>query len=602
MKKNIKKIIGTLLAFLVLGGLLFIENQGVIYNGEEASKAKTLKNREYSADVERFTECLLIVDSDVKVSNIYEKNMSFILDSMSVKYDITDLAKEALPDLNQYQTVVLAITDLSYLKDEISILNQWVYQGGCLMNAYTYSEGTYFNLMMNKLGIIDGGLGYTTVTEIDVEDGFMIGAEKNYKYDSTDTSLSVLLDSDCHVYISEANNHNPILWERHYGEGKYVVVNIEEYSKTDRGLLSAAYSLLQQAFAYPVINASVYYIDDFPCQIPEGENEYITRDYNMNIYDFYVNIWWPNVLEWEKEFGIVHTGMLIETYNDIVKGPFERQTVTEHFSLLGTMLLNHGGEIGLHGYNHMPLCTKGFDYKGQFDGYVLWPNQELMKEGFQELTSFSKSLFPEATFSTYVPPSNILSKEGREMLANNFPNIKAIAGSYLPLDNGSEYDQEFDVGDDGIINTPRITAGCKIDDYMYLAAFSELNFHYVQSHFLHQDDALDPARGAELGWKKLDDIFEGYLSWIKCSAPNIRQTTGSQMGQAVEEYDKLSVQKVYTEQGMNIKLGGFSGEAYLMLRINEGTLDTIQGADAEHITGNLYLIHAKKDAISLKWK
>ncbi|MDD3393954.1 MAG: DUF2194 domain-containing protein [Anaerotignum sp.] len=602
MKNYIKKMIATLMAFLLLGGLLFVKDKGMVYHGEEAATVMNMENTVYSADVEMFTECLLVIDSDVKISNIYSGIMQFILDSMLVKYDVADIAKEPLPDLSEYQTVVMAITDLSYLKEDLDRINQWVYDGGGLMNAYSYSTGTYFNLMMNKLGVIDGGIGYTSVSEIDVEDGFMIGAEKNYRYDSMDTSIALLLDSDCHVYIKDVNTNNPILWEKSYGKGKYVVVNIEEYSKTDRGVLSAAYSVLQEAFVYPVINASAYYIDDLPCPVPAGRNKYIYKDYNMNIYEYYMNIWWPRVLGWEDEYGIVHTGMIIETYNDIVEEPFQRQAVTEHFSLIGTMLLNRGGELGVHGYNHMPLCTKGFDYKGEFDGYVLWPNRESMKKGLQELMSFSESLYPGAAFSTYVPPSNVLSEEGREILANDFPNIKEIAASYLPLDNGCEYVQEFNIGEDGIINTPRIISGCSVDDYMYLVAFSELNFHYVQSHFLHPDDALDPERGAKLGWERLAELFEEYLSWVRASAPNIRNVSGLQMGQAVKEYDLLTMQKTYVEQGMNIKLGGFSGDAYLMLRINEGELDTVLGGEVEHITGNLYLIHAKNDEISVKWK
>jgi hypothetical protein len=595
-------MLGSFVILALLGAALLVERKGISYNGASDGITTVSGDRIYTESVDPQKECLLVYDSAVRVSDIYYQVMEYILDSLSVGYDVVDLDEVKLPDLNQYQTMVLAITDLSYLKEELFDITQWVYQGGSLMNAYTYASGNYFNLISGKLGIIDGGTDYSTISEIDIEDGFMIGAEHNLKYDPTDTSLEVILDEECKVYIKNIDNQNPLLWERDYGSGKFVVVNIEEYSKTNRGLLSAAYSLLQEAFAYPVINASAFYIDDFPAEIPEGDNEYITRDYHMSIGDFYMNVWWPTLLEWEEKYGIVHTGMIIETYSDTVNAPFHRQTYTRTFSMFGNMLLNHGGEIGIHGYNHMPLCTYGFDYMGLFDSYRLWPSKEAMRDGLEELMGFSYSLFPSANISVYVPPSNVLSKEGREVLVKDFPNIKTIASSYLPLDNSCEYVQEFDVGSDGVINTPRIVAGCMIDDYMDLAAFSELNFHYVQSHFLHADDNLDEDRGAALGWGRLSEIFEDYLSWIYQSAPNIRNVTGSQMGQAVEEYDKLSLRKTYTEQGLDLKLGGFSGEAYLMLRINEGEPTEIQGGEYEHITGNLYLIHATTDEVNVTWK
>ena len=48
--------------------------------------------------------------------------------------------------------------------------------------------------------------------------------------------------------------------------------------------------------------------------------------------------------------------------------------------------------------------------------------------------------------------------------------------------------QEFEVAKDGIVEQPRIISGAIIDDYMKMAALSELNMHFVNSHFIHPDD------------------------------------------------------------------------------------------------------------------
>ena len=50
--------------------------------------------------------------------------------------------------------------------------------------------------------------------------------------------------------------------------------------------------------------------------------------------------------------------------------------------------------------------------------------------------------------------------------------------------------QEFEVAKDGIVEQPRIISGAIIDDYMKMAALSELNMHFVNSHFIHPDDLL----------------------------------------------------------------------------------------------------------------
>ena len=110
----------------------------------------------------------------------------------------------------------------------------------------------------------------------------------------------------------------------------------------------------------------------------------------------------------------------------------------------------------------------------------------------------------------YVPPSNILSEEGRQILAEDFLDIQAVASIFY-FEGEYEYSQDFAVaGEDGIIETPRIISGLIIDPYMETAALSELNFHFVNSHFLHPDDVLDEDRALSrdgrsfaAGWRSI---------------------------------------------------------------------------------------------------
>lgn len=68
--------------------------------------------------------------------------------------------------------------------------------------------------------------------------------------------------------------------------------------------------------------------------------------------------------------------------------------------------------------------------------------------------------------------------------------------------------QEFGVAADGIVEQPRIVSGSMVgDSYMRLAAVSELNMHYVSTHFMHPNDLLDPDRGAADGW----EVYKGGL-------------------------------------------------------------------------------------------
>lgn len=192
---------------------------------------------------------------------------------------------------------------------------------------------------------------------------------------------------------------------------------------------------------------------------------------------------------------------MIENYEDTVNQTEPaRQADTTQFRYFGGMLLQMGGELGFHGYNHQPLALWDTDYGTLYD-YKTWKNKETLVASLNELIAFQDEVLPNAHGSVYVPPSNILSARARKLIGTDVPRIKTIASTYFEDGTDLPYVQEFGVASDGIVEQPRIVSGGMVDDsYMRLAAVSELNMHYVSTHFMHPDDLLDPDRGAkELG-------------------------------------------------------------------------------------------------------
>ena len=111
---------------------------------------------------------------------------------------------------------------------------------------------------------------------------------------------------------------------------------------------------------------------------------------------------------WERSTGYAYTGLVIEQYSDQVEGPFERNSDTQRYEYFGNMLLDAGGEIGFHGYNHMPLCLENFSYQGMYDSYKQWASYEDMRAALQELHDFCAQIFPQEEFQVYVPPVQYL--------------------------------------------------------------------------------------------------------------------------------------------------------------------------------------------------
>ncbi len=543
--------------------------------------------------------CLLVTEDGDATSRKAKGVYMPVLEQMREAYDTCSVSDLRAETLGQYARIVLAVTHYAKLRETVADIRSWVRDGGSLMIAYPPEVSGNFETLYTTLGII--GSGEPALVEgIHFTRDFMIGAQARVYaiMDAYESSLSLSLTDDCAVYLESTGEYPiPLIWRRTVGRGTVVVDNFGIMEKAYRGIHCAAYSLLGDYCAYPVINGAAFFIDDFPSPVPEGDAAYITRDYNVSISDFYSRIWWNDIYRLGNARGIRFTGLVIEDYSDQVSGTFRRNAETGRFLYFGNLLLRSGGEIGIHGYNHMPLVLENFDYKDQYDSYVHWPSVSDMRRSLDEVFAFTHGLFPDESLQVYVPPSNVLSAEGRGLLGDT--SVRSIAAVYFPVD--MSYEQEFDVSAaDGIINTPRITSGCVIDDYMKIAALSELNLHLVNTHFLHPDDVLDEDRGAALGWKTLFGNLERYMDWLYESYPAIRNLTGSELAAAVQRYDLLGVSRERSGDTIHLSLDRLTDEAWMLLRVNDGAqIGSVSGGSFRAVADGLYLIECRSDTVEI---
>lgn len=586
--------------FLLLVIVLCIVQKNVPYKKQELLLEPSEEVSFTADNAESQSECMIFWEDDANGKSGLQL-MEAVLEQMKIPYDACSGREAEKVDLQEYKTIVFSVTDLSILDETLLDIIEWVKAGGGLMVLYPPEHNGMLESVGVSLGISTMGKNYHMVEGFHFSREFMLGGDlTDYKVtDPYESSLVVELSDDCQVYLESNDEYSiPLIWSREAGEGRIVFDNLGFLEKAYRGFYAASYTLLEDVCAYPVINGSAFYIDDFPSPVPGGNSQYIERDYGMSISDFYTQIWWRDVYNLAKKYGLRYTGLVIEEYSDQVEAPFQENTDIHRYRYFGNMLLSLGGELGFHGYNHMPLCLLGFDYKGEYDAYRLWESYDDMKASLTELRRFCQELYPEEKFQVYVPPSNILSEEGRAALKEAV-DIRAVASIYLPDSEGISYDQEFEVGEDGIIETPRVISGYILDDYMRLAALSELNFHYVNSHFQHPDDTLDKDRGAELGWEEMFGRLLDYTDWLYQAAPDIRNLTGTELAAAVQIYDELQVRREYSGDSLRLSFDGFQDEAWLFLRVNEGTPGEASGGTIEELLEGLYLVHATDDTVEI---
>lgn len=602
-----QKLLLIWLVFLLIAAVLFAERSGVQYTDTrfrlhylDRTQALPKENALYGQPITNLLLC------DTRQSGVEEAKQQFdqIFEDMKVSTRTVDLAQTDsanLPTFADYKTVVVLMPDLDPLGETLVSLMNWLDGGGNVLFAMTPVKTGYFDVIAPKLGIQSASGSYKTAESIVPTADFMLGGGSRYEFtDPFDSALGVSLRDSATVYAVTGEEGVPLIWAATSGAGRAVVDNFGIYGKVVRGFYAASYSLLCDACAYPVINSAVFYLDDFPSPVPGGDGTYVRRDYGLSIGDFYSRIWWPDITQLAEQYGIRYTGVMIENYEDDTESAPVRQSDSQQFQYYGGLLLRQGGELGYHGYNHQPLVLPDTDY-GDYYSYHQWPSADAITAAMNELISFQHSVLPYADGSVYVPPSNVLSAAGREILGRQIPQIRTIASTYFTDGTDLPYVQEFGVAGDGIVEQPRIVSGSMVgDSYMRLAAVSELNMHYISSHFMHPDDLLDPDRGAEAGWETYKAGLVDYLDWLTGAAPELRMQTGTECAAAVQRFSGVNVRIDSQPDSWTLTLGNFTDEAWLFFRANTGVPGKVTGGELTRLTDSLYLLKAEAPTVQIE--
>lgn len=534
---------------------------------------------------------------------IFQETLLTTLNQMNIPYHALNIAQFDPEMLEKVELMLICTSDLSPISgEEMVAVFDWVNAGGRFALMMIPDNGTTFQIISHKLGIDEIGGEYEVYHALQYVDGFVpVYNDRVLDTGLEDYTLSVFLSEDCDVYMKTADEHAiPLLWARDQGEGRVAVFNTAlMQGRMERGYALEVLYALCDTLCYPVINAGMIFIDDFPAPQPSGFDEALKAQFGYDVQGFYRNHWWPDMKELTWLYGLRYTGVLVETYNRTVEPPFEPdsedRTLIQYYM---SELLQSGGEVGLHGYNHQPLCPDGFQYADE--DYITWPSIQNMRLATAELLRYGQSILPYASFTTYVPPSNYLSQEGQQAVLDAAPDVTTISGLFLPEDGVDALVQEFEETEN-TISVPRISYGFTVDAYNELAIAHELMLQGVFSHFIHPDDVLDIERGADLGWTRMYEDFTALLEKITQAYPPLRWYTASEGAAAVQRYDRVQVARQWEDGALVLYLQSFYDEAWLALRC-ETPPAAVENAELFELSEGFYWLRATDAQVRITWE
>lgn len=419
------------------------------------------------------------------------------LDYTLLRYDW----KESIPSvLSVYDVIILLDGSLPITDTRLS---NYIFSGGTVVIVSRGSRQS--NIPALKLAD----------TIFPVPPNFEIDWQKVTSYNEALPGSEALIFSTDNIALS---------WKMKMGLGQVIYYPSDLLTKALRGLFIQVV-LSQLPFSIqPIINSYTVFLDDFPLPAYNRKIDIITREFgDITDNDFYYNIWWPTMKRISKELGLKYTTIFVSNYNASVTWPFSFQEYvnTPQQRLALKELLNSNIEIGLHGYNHIPLTKQRW-------------NEEDLKNVLKTFKMFLKNTLGEEYIPyTYVAPDNIIDEFGVQKLLEMFPTIKLIGTSYKSNDPLSE----FLIFKESTVVVPRTTSGYyptnKLVSDSILALMTLGTFQY----FLHPDDLFSTDRNPEKKtWAEMSKSLTEFFETIKKYYPYLRNHFSSESADIIYDF------------------------------------------------------------------
>ncbi|WP_438348666.1 DUF2194 domain-containing protein [Paenibacillus sp. FA6] len=535
------------------------------------------------------TSCVLY-DSEEEVSVSVKNNATRLLQYMKRKTLSIDTSVDSI-NLDSCAMTIITNQILDEIGN-IDSLSDYVNDGGYVMFTNTLEMDHTFNKIYRQLGIISSSEPFLA-QGIELKSNVLIG-EKDLIIDDpyVANSMNRIEIDDSSELLATSVDGMPLMWRRDHGQGAFMVFNgTMLVEKINRGLIAGGISLLEPDFIYPIFNSKQIYIDDFPAPIQKGINDSIYQQYHKDVSHFYRDIWWPDMLKAAKNADLKYTAVLIQSYTDRVDPPFNSPVDEDRYNLLsyGREVIKSGGEIGIHGYNHQSLQMD--EEIADNYGYKVWPSTSVMSQSISESLKYANISFPNYKIMSYVPPSNMISSEGREALKEAWPDLTVISSLYEEDITNMSYIQEYEVAEDGIIEMPRVTSGYVDNPIEHWAEANTITSLGIYSHFVHPDDVLDELRGKQLSWAELYKAYSTKLERLKKTYPWLRAMTATEGAIDLEKVLNSRVEWTKEVDSIRGDITNFQDDNYFVLRTAR-SIAQLKHCSVSKIDENTYLVKA----------
>lgn len=449
---------------------------------------------------------LIVADSRDEYIPGFMRQLGISLRYSRLPAETFDLsAAGPLPTLSRYSSVLfLSAATEEFLDKSLHDLLAYVQRGGSL----TFLAPTISGNAQELLGIVAATPYDSSPTDLEEPDDEVhlihFSGDRFEGLEDTAVSfhdvsnrmaLKLTLSDDATVdaYFEHLDTLQPAIWHRAVGSGEIGVWTFVPTGRHwGRSFLIHAAIQGQLVAVKSIANTAVFQIDDFPAPLSDALVP-VEPDIDMEWPEFIDRAWLPDLAALAESYRVPYSCGVVFNYNTHMQAPFEFDDWEGHpgsredpgFRAAAKQVLwaREHGELGLHGYNHVPLTMNE------------WSSRDDMIESLQACIGWWQRDATDLPTS-YIPPMNVYDQEGALALTEACPTIRVLCGNFwgaVSKGGGREFSPER--WNRKLFCLPRVTSGYSMDErlkWKMLASIYELG---VWTHFIHPDDILDVPQG-----------------------------------------------------------------------------------------------------------
>lgn len=506
---------------------------------------------------------LVLTSSDqTKISD----SVTETVEQLGKKVDLVDIGDELDLSNADYDGILIATENLDSLTN-LEELITYVEQGGSVFFTVRPSPGTALSSLYQRLGMIEVGSFIETygieLSEPYFKDSF---SQSFHSEKIINSSLSVRLENKATVYAASSDGL-PLFWSTRYGQGRFIMFNGTILSDSSQNaLLIQGIQKMVPNLIYPVINAKVTALKGFPFPISGGKHK---SGGNTN-EEYFQQVIWAEMQRLEAKYDLNYTASFVSSFDTDPNSSNanDLSSTQENLVTIGRELLRMGGEMGVQGFNHLPLSKKStLDVKAEMN----------------KVSTVMQEAIPGYQVKSYIPVNQVDPFAHLQQVQDGFPELSVILADV----NKPVVKNRFSI-------LPTTMNGYETNEYSNWLIVNEV----AKSGYFSQSLSLEPFVYSD-SFEQMKTEFSLFQSNIRTEVPWLRSLTLSQTAQALPQYTQTKIYEENKDNEVTYHLTRFSSPAFFYFYTEAGIRDT-ENCKMTKIGSNLYLIKAEKPTFTIR--